>query len=283
MKLFLSWSGEKSRKVAIALRDWLPCIFQEIKPFVSSEDLRKGKRWLLEMTEQLETATCGIVCLTRNNVLSPWVLFEAGALSKSVKESYAFTLLLDGLRPTDLDGPLSHFQHTSFDENDFRKLLRTINEALAEKRLQDQLLEKLFEKFWPDISSAVTAAFQHEDDHHQPQARPDRELLEEVLTLSRFIARNAAASGPQQIPDEWRKLRKLLSLGVDDLELAPRLVKMLQRAGIANLGSLASRTEKELLALPGFKPADVNDLKDYLQRLDLGLGMRFDESVWTAF
>lgn len=282
MKIFLSWSGKRSRQVAIALRDWLPCIFQGVTPFVSSEDLRKGKRWLLEMTGELEKAGFGLICLTRQNLESPWILFESGALSKSVNESHACTLLLDGLRPTDVVGPLSHFQHTTFEKGDFRKLLETVNEALREKRITDQLLDRLFEKFWPDLAAAVAAAFQGDNYEPTQNSRPERELLEEVLTLSRFIARNTVKPNAEKsITETENMLRKLLYISVGDLELEPRHVHMLEGIGIHNVGALASRTEAELLAHKGFKKKDVDQIDRYLRRLGLTLGMKFDESVWT--
>jgi hypothetical protein len=282
MKIFLSWSGKPSRKVAIALRDWLPCIFQGITPFVSSEDLRKGKRWRLEMTGELEKAGFGLICLTRQNLESPWILFESGALSKSVSESYACTLLLDGLRPTDVVGPLSDFQHTTCEKGDFRKLLGSVNEALGEKGITDQLLNRLFEKFWPDLAAAVAAAF-HGDNYEPTQnSRPERELLEEVLTLSRFIARNTVKPDAEKsITETENKLRKLLYLGIGEVGFEPRHVRMLEDIGIHNVGALASGTEAELRAHKGFKKKDVDQIDFHLRRMGLRLGMRFNESIWT--
>ena len=106
MKVFISWSGTYSLGVAVALQKWLPYIFTDIQTFVSSEDVRKGKRWLAEITKELSNTNFGIVCLTRDNLEAPWVLFEAGALSK-LKAAHVCTLLLDNLRPGDVEGPLA--------------------------------------------------------------------------------------------------------------------------------------------------------------------------------
>jgi DNA-directed RNA polymerase alpha subunit len=76
-------------------------------------------------------------------------------------------------------------------------------------------------------------------------------------------------------------LRKLLYLGIGDLELEPRNVRMLEDIGIHNVGALASRTEAELLADKGFKKKDVDRIDSYLRRLGLTLGIKFDESLWT--
>ncbi|MCX5899546.1 MAG: hypothetical protein NTX06_02220 [Proteobacteria bacterium] len=56
MKIFISWSGEVSHSVALALRDWLPSVIQSIEPFVSSEDIDRGARWATEIGSKLEKA-----------------------------------------------------------------------------------------------------------------------------------------------------------------------------------------------------------------------------------
>jgi hypothetical protein len=65
VKVFISWSGTKSRDVALALREWLPLVMNSVEPFVSAKDIYAGTRWQLEISAQLEATNFGIVCVTR--------------------------------------------------------------------------------------------------------------------------------------------------------------------------------------------------------------------------
>lgn len=87
MKVFLSWSGELSHRVACAFRDWLPSVLQSVSPYVSSEDIDKGARWSTDISKELERSAYGIIVVTHEDIDAPWVNFEAGALSKTVEKS----------------------------------------------------------------------------------------------------------------------------------------------------------------------------------------------------
>lgn len=41
MQVFISWSGDQSKAVAELLNDWIPCVTQAVKPWISSADLDK--------------------------------------------------------------------------------------------------------------------------------------------------------------------------------------------------------------------------------------------------
>lgn len=111
MDVFISWSGERSRAAAEALRGWLPMIINALKPWLSSADIDKGTRWSTDVATRLEAAKVGILCLTPNNLHSDWILFEAGALSKTLENTFVCPFLI-GLEPTDLEQPLAQFQAT---------------------------------------------------------------------------------------------------------------------------------------------------------------------------
>src|SRR5258708_35734875 len=94
--VFISWSGERSKHAAEALRKWLPIVLQAAKPGISSSDIDKGSRGLDEVGKALEGMKVGIICLTPENLTAEWILYEAGALSKTLD---AKTRVCTYLRP----------------------------------------------------------------------------------------------------------------------------------------------------------------------------------------
>lgn len=154
MKIFISWSKSSSHAVALALKEWLEIVIQEVVPFVSSEDIAKGSRGRNTITKELEGTGEGIVCITRANLREPWLNFEAGALSKQAGEASVRTILLD-LPPQDIEGPLADFQHTEIhDKQDVLKFLSSINDHCT-RPLQQSVLEKVFENNWADLEAKI--------------------------------------------------------------------------------------------------------------------------------
>jgi TIR domain-containing protein len=188
MKVFLSWSGDLSRGVASAIRRYLPCMLQDTVVFMSKHDLESGARWSHQLAEQLEHAEFGILCLTPQNIGSPWLLFEAGALTKHI-EGRACGLLIAGLKPLDLTGPLSQFQNRILAADDFYQLLGDINGKLT-KPLEDEQLQIVFAKFWPDLDKdCKTAIKSGMKDGSPAQQRDERDILDEILSKVRGIER----------------------------------------------------------------------------------------------
>ena len=151
LKIFISWSGERSRLIAGALSDWLPRVIQSIQPWMSDVSIVKGGRWSKEVSDALASQEIGIFCVTPENYSAPWLIFEAGALS-----GYANVCpLLFGMTPDELEGPLTQFQATVFKKEDFFQLLQVINEFQKGNKLRDSVLKDVFERFWPKLEENI--------------------------------------------------------------------------------------------------------------------------------
>lgn len=159
MKVFISWSGEGAFSVAEALRSWLPSVIHPVEPFLSSTDIRVGRRSMVELATALQDAGAAIVCLTRSNLDAPWINFEVGAISARVNTPVC-TLLL-GVSSRDVSGPLSQFQHASTGMEDVKRLLFSINDALAannERPVPRDALVASFDALWPKLEQELRVA-----------------------------------------------------------------------------------------------------------------------------
>mgnify|MGYP003293264996 CR=1 FL=1 len=92
--------------------------------------------------------------MTKDNIEKPWILFEAGALSKNVGYSNVCPILFN-FESSELTGPLLSFQATRFEKSDMKKLLKTINEACGESKLGTSVLDNVFEMWWPKLEENI--------------------------------------------------------------------------------------------------------------------------------
>jgi hypothetical protein len=183
MKVFISWSGQRSKELANALRDWLPLVLQYIEPWVSDKDISAGERWAQAIAGELEAANFGIICITPENIHSEWILFEAGALSKSMQDAKVIPLLF-GLELSDLSGPLSQFQAQKMEETGIKEIVKAINN-ISSSKTSDQIVDQLVPALWPRLSQVVsTIPITTPSDKHM---RPNHEILEELVVGIRGI------------------------------------------------------------------------------------------------
>lgn len=219
MKVFLSWSGTKSHKVALVFRDWLPSVIQEITPYVSSEDIDKGARWSTDIAKELEDSTFGMLCVTKENISAPWLTFEAGALSKTMEKSFVSPFLFD-IKRSEVDGPILQFQSTIFEREDIQKLVRTLNKACGENGLSEERLGKAFEVWYPTLESELKAIkgqadeTTEADNGNHVDVSDNQKILEEILELSRSnqkLIRNPDGSFGSQLEETRQTAREILN------------------------------------------------------------------------
>jgi hypothetical protein len=256
MRVFISWSGEKSKALAEALREWLPAVVQASKPFYSPDDMSKGTRWSEEVRTALHESKIGILCVSQENIGAPWLNFEAGALANTLSKAQVIPLLLD-TDPIELTGPLAQFHAAKLEKADVLKVVRAINEQAISSALSETVLASVFEKWWPDLEDKVQR-IRISPNKAVPPPRTDRAVLEELLETVRDIrfGRTAQSSGIHAI-------LKVTNQFLDSLDLTPPTLIALQSQGMQHVGEILEWNEAQLLAFPMSRES-VNEIKEVL-------------------
>lgn len=160
MKVFISWSGEPSHKVAEQLYAYLQRFLNTVEPWLSSQDIAKGTLWRNEIAQVLEFESVGLLVLNKNNFAAPWVNFEAGSLAKNPKTSRVIPYLIN-MRPSELTGPFVDLNAASFvpgsDNNvlEFERVLQSINDANKDGRVPDNVWKPNFHLIWPELEAKL--------------------------------------------------------------------------------------------------------------------------------
>lgn len=207
MRVFISWSGKRSKALANALRDWLPMVLQYVEPWVSDKDISAGERWAQAIAGELEASNFGIICITPENLHSEWILFESGALSKSMLDAKVIPLLF-GLELSDLSGPLSQFQAQKMEQTGVMEIVRSINK-ISQTKTSEQIVNQLVPALWPGLQAAIESIPGSEpSDKHM---RPTHEILEELVTGVRGINSRVRELEPELVDREQLYKRRRLA------------------------------------------------------------------------
>jgi DNA-directed RNA polymerase subunit alpha len=86
-------------------------------------------------------------------------------------------------------------------------------------------------------------------------------------------------SGRSEVSEEQNRLRKLLNMSVNEIELSVRAANCLNNANINTVGELAMKTEQEMLKYRNFGKKSLNEIKAKLEQLGLSLGQKIDERL----
>ncbi len=241
--VFISWSGERSRSVAKALRAWLPIILQAAKPWMSDTEIEKGSRGISEITRALAGMRVAIRLPYARESRSTMAGIRGGRLSKSIDDkSRLCTYLFGGLSFQDVKPPLSMFQATRADKEDTRKLIHSINKAIQDAPVSESDLDELFDAMWPSLEKSLNGIAP--PDQSTVFKRPTDDMVAEILDWARTepqrrielasditdrIAASKSASGPT-IDLAMNLNGKPLTLAVTGLPelLKPALMEVLR-------------------------------------------------------
>ncbi len=150
-RVFISWSGELSGEIAEAISEWLPNVLQEVKPYRTFSDIEKGEKWNSDIVTELEYSRIGIICLTEENLVNPWILLEYYALSKNPNTQVC--PLIFGINPPNLPKPFAGVA-TIFKKSDFKKLVESINEKCIDRQTPD-VFNPGFDDNWKDLENKI--------------------------------------------------------------------------------------------------------------------------------
>jgi hypothetical protein len=239
-RIFVSWSGERSRFAALGLKSLLEDVIGESLDVFISAHMDPGVVWVQQLGRELEGSDFGILCLTHDNVQSPWLLFEAGAIAKNFGAARVVPYLIDDL---ELSGPLSQFHQVRADHAGTLRLLESVNELRDYPAPQDRL-RRSFDKWWEDLEQTLATLPKAAD---PGKGIPDRTLLEAIWQGVQTLS-NAGAAGrahvlalPKAETAHLLNLRDRPEMGYIGGEAVKKEMRLLRDLGlIANVQPIAS-------------------------------------------
>ena len=222
---------------------------------MSKIDIDAGKRWSNEIAEQLKATKFGIICLTPTNLSEPWLMFEAGALAKTMDDNTFVCPYLIGLEPSDIPaGPLDQFKAKRATKNETLELLKSINSAMGESSLEEDRLQRLFERGWPDLETKLGELPPEET---TLERRDTQDMVEEILESVRDFSR-VQSEDYKQIARLLLVLANYINKPPEPVTPKPSNVNALR--GLAGLGTFTTApTGFSLSALPTLLGGDISD------------------------
>lgn len=282
MKIFISWSGERSRQVADLLSNWIQCVLQAVDPWLSSKDIDRGSLWFSEITNQLSNTHNGIVCLTKANLNKPWILFESGALAKGLNSNRVYTFLID-LTSNDVKDPLAQFNHTVPTKDGVYQLVRTINNSLESNSLKENILSNVFETYWPQFEKDFKEIIKNTKDEDVVLERPKEDILYEILQSVRgldrrvrsmeevdYIIRNQISHSDTKINQNNVRIKNeknsLFRTPIEEFNLSVRTINSLKKVNINTLEEFINSDNQRLANLNDDARKEIGIiLEKYLQ------------------
>lgn len=174
MNLLISWSKPQSKAVALVLHSWLPHVLPGIDPWMSSKDIDKGKDWFRDLQSVLFESRLCLICVTPDNVRSPWIYYEVGAIAAKDPDVLIYPYLV-GVSPSILsDGPLGKWQCTiAAEEDDTWELIKSLNTNALSSCHELSLLEGNFRARWPNLFEKLGPVLLSEKDDSQGFVQTD--------------------------------------------------------------------------------------------------------------
>jgi len=109
----------------------------------------------VQLTKALNECEAVIICVTPENLGSRWIMFEAGALMR-VPSATVVPFLYE-VEADKLPHPLGMFQSAKAEMDQTRILIHSLNEKVRGKALDRQVLDRAFNKWWPELENTISS------------------------------------------------------------------------------------------------------------------------------
>ena len=181
MKVFIGWSGQTSKEVASILKVWLPQMNPHIETFMSSEDVRLEVSWKAEIMNKMRETDYALLCVTRENLNSPWLCFETGVfMGGNVPRVNA---ILFDVSPSQVSGPLQMFPLIEADKINLRLMVYSLNQ-LCETQCPIDELKRIFDGVYPTVEKMFAQVRESQKDALPADARDAQDLKREIVAVN---------------------------------------------------------------------------------------------------
>lgn len=212
MDVFLSWSTERSQKLAKMFNEWIINVLPTVKTYISTEQIGPGDRWSESIGKGLETNFMGIFFMVEENINSPWLNFEAGAISKNIEGSKVIPLL-HHMKPEQINGPIAQFQAKLIHERaDILGIVKQINNGITdERKINNEILIKLFDKWYPDFVEGYDKFCTDNPERVETNGEKSSNLLDSTDQIGEIlnIVRSLIRTEPKSINPPERNTKRI--------------------------------------------------------------------------
>ena len=177
MKIFISWSKSKSMEFAIKTKELLEKVNPQIEAFVSEIDIYAGEDVQSKIIQQIESCDKLILCFTKDNKKSPWLLFEAGYARGKKKAVIPLLFDNDPNWHSWIDNPMNIAREIHFNSPNF------INSLMTSLEINDTKQNKSKIKKYIKSISEIKEKYRDIDIQCE-------ELVEELVNNETFVIEN---------------------------------------------------------------------------------------------
>ncbi len=156
INIFISWSQDEAREIALALKCFLEHTNDYFRPWVSKGGIAMGDNWRDEIENSIEQSNFGIIVCTEKSKDAPWVQYESGALHRNLQWCKVAPVLC-AIKLEDLSSTLKKSQACTVDQKEeLRQLFHDINEVAGSPLAIKEVLNNNFDQHFPEFQKKLS-------------------------------------------------------------------------------------------------------------------------------